>query len=84
MDSIKGALLSKTVWFNGALIALSGIDWLQSHGGVIAAVIPQASPILAVVGAIGIILRFITKTPLDEKINKAPVEERGFEHNDSQ
>lgn len=82
MESIKGALFSKTMWFNGALIALGGIDWIQSHSGIIAAVLPQTTPFIALIGAIGVVLRFVTTAPLAEKVAPAPapVIERGFDH----
>ena len=67
MDSIKGALLSKTVWFNGLLTILGGLDWITNHQSLIATLFPQVGPVLAIVGPIGIILRFMTSKPLAEK-----------------
>jgi hypothetical protein len=78
IDSIKGAVFSKTMWFNGALVVLGGIDWITAHQSMIsialaALKVPAAGPALVVIGAVGVFLRAITSKPLADK---APAPDR--------
>lgn len=72
MDTLKGLLFSKTAWFNAVIAALGVADWITGHSSIIAAVIPDAGPWFAAIGAAGVILRTITKQPLAEKANPSP------------
>ena len=67
MDALKGALQSKTVWFNSIAGFLGMLDWIQGHAGIISALLPQAAPLVAIVGGVNIILRTITTKSLTEK-----------------
>lgn len=73
LETIKGALQSKTMWFSGGVTALGLIGWVQDHSTVILALAPQLGPLLTVVGAVGMVLRVLTETT---PAWKAPVEER--------
>lgn len=67
MDALKGSLFSKTVWFGGLVTAIGVGDWITNHGPLIAALVPGATPLLALVGPVVIILRVLTKQPLAAK-----------------
>lgn len=66
-DALRGALASKTVWTFGAVSTLGFIDWTQNNAGLIAAILPEAGPLLMILGGVGIILRALTKESLPEK-----------------
>ena len=72
MDTIKGMLQSKTMWLNGAVTVLGIIGWAQDHSAVITMLAPQLGPVLAILGAVGMVLRVLTETT---PAWKAPVEE---------
>ena len=67
MDTIKGAFLSKTMWLNGFTAIIGALDWAQGHAGIISAVLPQAGPLLIVLGAVNLILRTVTNGSLADK-----------------
>ena len=66
-DILAGALRSKTMWANGLAIALTGIDFLLAHQGVIASLIPGAGPFIVAVSAVNMILRLFTTQSLASK-----------------
>lgn len=67
-DAIKGALVSKTMWFNCITMAIGGIDWITNHSILIGTLVPQSGVLLVIIGAVGTILRAITSQPLSEKV----------------
>lgn len=67
VDALIGSLKSKTVWFGYLLTAIGVGDWITSHGPLIAAMVPGATPLLALVGPVVILLRVLTKQPLATK-----------------
>jgi hypothetical protein len=66
-DTVKGTLLSKTMWLNGAVAVLGVVDSLQAHAGWLAVFLPNTGPLMAGLGILGIILRAITSQSLSEK-----------------
>jgi hypothetical protein len=65
METLKGALKSKTVWFGMAVAALS---WLQQFVGTLEGLSPeQVSLIGTGIGSIVIWLRLVTNVSLTEK-----------------
>lgn len=66
-DLLKGALFSKTVWFNGGVGLLGAIDWATNNAPVISSFFPGSGPLLVVLAAVGTILRVVTNEPLAEK-----------------
>jgi hypothetical protein len=66
MDSITGALKSKTMGFAGGVILLGIVDQLQ---GVIPMIVPDdyRGVAIAAVGLVIAYLRVLTKQPLAEK-----------------
>lgn len=73
LETLKGAVQSKTMWLGGGVTVLGVLGWVQEHSALILALQPQLGPILAVLGPVMMILRVLTeKTPAW----KPPVEER--------
>lgn len=65
METLKGALKSKTVWFGMTVAALS---WLQQFVGTLEGLSPeQVSLIGTGIGSIVIWLRLVTNVSLTEK-----------------
>ena len=65
METLKGALKSKTVWFGMTVAALS---WLQQFVGTLEGLTPeQVSLIGTGIGSIVIWLRLVTNVSLTEK-----------------
>jgi hypothetical protein len=65
METLKGALVSKTVWF-GMLVA--SLSWLQQFVGTVEGLSPeQVSLIGTGIGSIIIWLRLVTNVSLTEK-----------------
>ncbi len=62
LDFLKGALQSKTMWFNGGLTILGLIGWITDHSSVILALAPQMAPVLTIIGAVGMVLRVLTES----------------------
>ena len=60
MDSIKGALKSKTVWFN---IITGAMELANAFGGFLP---PGVAMTVNVVG--NVMLRFVTSEPLEAKV----------------
>lgn len=68
MDAIKGALLSRTMWFNWIVTALGVADWAGAHAPLLSALVPGIGPVLVVVGAVGTVLRALTSSSLSAKV----------------
>lgn len=71
-DALLGALKSKTVWVFGTSGVLGAFDWLANNGelvqGVLAALgVGSPAAVMAVLGAIGVVLRAVTNKPLADK-----------------
>ena len=66
-DVVSGALRSRTMLLNGVVTVAGLTDVVLSASGVIAAVAPQLSPWLAVLGAINMALRAVTTQSLSDK-----------------
>jgi hypothetical protein len=62
LETVKGALQSKTLWFNGAVTALGVIGWAQDHSAIITALAPQLGPLLTILGGVGMVLRVLTES----------------------
>lgn len=70
LDKLKGALRSKTIWFNVFMVALPEIfEQLQANLPVLHDYLPEntykAVGLVAIVG--NVILRGVTKIPLEAK-----------------
>lgn len=71
-DALLGALKSKTVWVFGTSGVLGAFDWLANNGELVQAVLAAlgvGSPaaVMAVLGAVGVVLRAVTKDRLSDK-----------------
>jgi hypothetical protein len=65
METLKGALKSKTVWFGMAIAALS---WLQQFVGTLEGLTPEQVTIIGSgIGTVVIWLRLITNASLTQK-----------------
>jgi len=65
METLKGALKSKTVWFGMAIAALS---WLQQFVGTLEGLTPEQVTIIGSgIGTVVIWLRLITNASLAQK-----------------
>ena len=67
MELIAGILKSKTMWFNGLLLLAGLTDWIAQATPLISSTFPGSGPLLAIVATVGVVLRFVTNTPLAEK-----------------
>jgi hypothetical protein len=75
-DTLKGSLRSKTMWFNAAVTAAGIASVVADHAGFVSLLIPGVGPYLAVIGAIGIGLRYLTTQPVWDKVTSdAPIEQ---------
>ena len=55
----------RTILFNAALVALPMTDWIINNSAVIKPLMGEYGPaVLAVVGLVGINLRFVTNSPV--------------------
>ena len=54
----------KTVIVNGVVTLIPLIDMAVNNGAVITALIPHAGVVLSALGAINILLRIVTNTPV--------------------
>jgi hypothetical protein len=71
-DALLGALKSKTVWVFGTSGALGAFDWLGNNSELVTGILTAlgvGSPaaVMAVLGAIGVVLRAVTKDRLSDK-----------------
>ena len=66
IDSLKGALRSKTIWWNVLLAVLGGLDLLGAHLTTLFGT-QVAAAILLVGGMANLALRTVTTQPLSEK-----------------
>jgi hypothetical protein len=67
MNTLAGALRSKTIWFNVALLALGLADWIASSAPLISSIAPNSGPVLSVIAVVGGILRMVTTQGLGDK-----------------
>ena len=66
IDSLKGALRSKTIWWNVLLAVLGGLELLGAHLTTLFGT-QVAAAILLVGGMANLALRTVTTQPLSEK-----------------
>jgi len=66
IDSLKGALRSKTIWWNVLLAVLGGLELLGAHLTTLFGT-QVAAAILLVGGMANLALRTVTTQPLAEK-----------------
>ena len=66
IDSLKGALRSKTIWWNVLLTVLGGLELLGAHLTTLFGT-QVAAAILLVGGMANLALRTVTTQPLSEK-----------------
>lgn len=67
IEQVKGAVFSKTVWFNGIVGVLGAITWIQDNALLVSAITPAVAPYMTAIGAIGVLLRFFTSKSLSDK-----------------
>jgi hypothetical protein len=71
-EALLGALNSKTMWIFGSTGIVGLFDFIANHGALVQSVLAAAgianpAAVMAILGAVGVILRTVTSKPLSEK-----------------
>jgi hypothetical protein len=68
---LEGSIKSKTIVLNGAVTLAGVLDLVLSNSGVTTALFPALAPYMALFGAVNVILRYLTKTSIADKVSSA-------------